>query len=517
MADLMQRIPRKLRHGLRRLLGYAPPAGARHSADPSPWNHPFLTTTNLARIHEYSRQVWAEARRCEAAALGPLHIAFCVNMAQSMTKWARLSKEAGAEAVLFPHPMDRSALNAPEWEVFDGQSANLFDADEFRRANPDLEPGVECRRIAWNGALFTEARHQFLMGDRGRYYELQAAAPTLRHELLFMHPQFGAYYTWARELQAFDVSIAASVPIGPYLSGRPYCAFSVGGDLQIDCGRADALGQVMGLAFNGARFLILGNPHPFAHCRRLGMANAVYLPYPMDDHRYCPGEARARQDWERHFGPGVYVLSSARIDHAVKGNGAAQLQTLIDAARARPALRFIFLAWGNDVGALQETVRQQALGEQFIFLPPVGKQRLIDYYRSADAVLDQFVYGYYGATALEAAAVGKPVIMRIRAEHYAPLYQGDVAPVFNCSKAAEIHQALLTLVDQPHVRQERGAMLRQWLVRHHGRERTMPVLLGLLRMAATEKSLPTELTSPLLDPLTDSEREYHLRCLSDAR
>jgi glycosyltransferase involved in cell wall biosynthesis len=502
---------------VRRLLGRTPrPPGPPDSADPTPWDHPFLTPENLRRFHAYSRQVWQWARDCHEQAERPLRVAFCVNMAQSMTKWARLSRECGAEAVVYPHPMDGSALNAPEWEVFDGEAGDLFDGADFRRSHPELDPGVECRRVAWDGEPFAAARAQFLAGNRPPYYRLQAAAPGLRHELLLLHPEFAAYHPWARELQGFDVSLAASIPIASYLSARPYCAFSVGGDLQFDCGRADALGRVLGLSFAGARFLILGNPHPLAHCRRLGFANAVYVPYPMDDHRYCPGEPRARPAWEQQFGPGFYVLSTARVDHAVKGNGGAQLQSLVDAARARPQLRFVFLSWGKDVGLLQEAVRQQGLGTQFLFLPPVGKQRLIDYYRSADAVLDQFVYGYYGATALEAASVGKPVIMRLRAEHYAPLYEGDVAPVHNCPTPTDVYRALLELVDRPQEARERGLALRRWLGRHHGRERTMPILLGLLRLAATQTPLPADLVSPLLDPLSPDEQTYHQGCLRPA-
>jgi glycosyltransferase involved in cell wall biosynthesis len=504
----MGRVPRILRRLLGRKRHPVP-----NSVDHTPWRHPFLSADNLRRFKNYSAHVWQLARECHDRAPTPLSIAFCVTMAQNTTKWARLSQDYGAAVALYPHPMDVSALNAPEWEVFDGESADLADGRAFLRQHPELNPGVDCRRLAWDGELFANARFAFEAGDRVPYYRLVAEAPGIRHELLLRHGPFGSYYLWARELQSFDVSLAAGVPIASYLSGCPYCAFSVGGDLELDCGRADALGEVLGLSFNAAHFLILGNPHPVAHCRRLGFANAIYLPYPMDDHRYCPGEPKARPIWEQQFGPGFYVLSSARVDHAVKGNGAAQLRTLMSAAHARPQLRFVFLSWGKDIGRLQEAVRQEGLGQQFIFLPPVGKQRLIDYYRSADAILDQFVYGYYGATALEAAAVGKPIIMRIRAEHYGPLYEGDVAPVLNCPSPDDVGRALLELVDRPGEAHDRGRRLRQWLVRHHGRECTMPVLLGLLRMAATRTPLPADLVSPLRDPLSEAEEAYHHGCM----
>jgi hypothetical protein len=127
-------------------------------------------------------------------------------------------------------------------------------------------------------------------------------------------------------------------------------------------------------------------------------------------------------------------------------------------------------------------------------------------------VLDQFVFGYYGATALEAAACGRPVVMRIRPEHYAPLYEGDVAPVVNVTDPDGLVPALLGLIEHPDRREALGREHRDWLVRTHGRARTVPLMLALLRLAADEVSLPKELVSPLEDPLSEEELDYHRAC-----
>jgi glycosyltransferase involved in cell wall biosynthesis len=147
-----------------------------------------------------------------------------------------------------------------------------------------------------------------------------------------------------------------------------------------------------------------------------------------------------------------------------------------------------------------------------VLLEPVGKKRLIDYYRSCDVVLDHFVYGYYGATALEAAAIGKPVVMKLRADHYAPLYRGDVAPVEQAGTPEEVQTALLGLVDSADRRAERGREMRNWLVRNHGEQKTAPVMLALLQLAADKVRLPRGLDNPLTDPLSADERAYHERC-----
>jgi glycosyltransferase involved in cell wall biosynthesis len=483
-----------------------------HSADPKPWTHPFLTAENIRRFREYSEAVWQIALDHHRRHPEPLRAAFLVNMAQNMYKWARLATEYGWAATLYLHPLDQTALNFPQWEEFDGEYNNLFDGLGFCGSHPQLRPAVPCRSIPMDSEGLAEAYVRFINGEREDLYRQLARTPGVRHEAFFAYQGVAPYLAWVRDLITFDVIYAASSPIAAYLSGRPYCAFSVGGDLQLDCGRGDTLGAIMGLAFNGARFLMLSNPHPLAHCRRLGLGNALYLPYAMDDERYCPGTGQARNEWETRWGPGVYVLSTCRIDSSVKGNSETLSDVLASVARARPQVRFAFLAWGKDAEQLRAKVCQQGLEGQVLFLPPVGKKRLIDYYRSCDIVLDQFVYGYYGATGLEAAAVGKPVIMRLNEHHYAPLYAGDVAPVENVAALSEIQEALLRLVDNQELRQERGLRMRDWLVRNHGSRKVMPLLLALLRLTADRVPLPNDLMHPLNDPLTEAELTHHEAC-----
>jgi glycosyltransferase involved in cell wall biosynthesis len=483
------------------------------SVDRTPWAHPYLSAGNIRRFRTYSEEVWrfAEAWRRDHPA--PLNCAFAVNMAQSMYKWARLARQYGARPVLFPNTMDRSALSCPEWEDYDGEYGNIMDGDGFLAAHPGLKPDVPCRRIPFDGAGLYVAYRQFYEGSRAPLLRLLAAAPGLRHEALVTYKGFYPSFELAKALSAFDVIYVASTPFPAYASGRPYCVFSVGGDLQEDCGRGDDLGRAMHLSFNAARFLMVSNPHSLGHSRRLGLTNGVYLPYPMDDTRYAPGEGLARREWEAQLGPGVFVLTTARLDDRVKGHSDALFAALVEAARACESLRFVFLGWGESRAGWQRAVEEAGLQRRVLVLPPAGKKRLIDYYRSCDLVLDQFVYGYFGATALEAASVGKPVVMRLRAEQYAPLYDGDLPPVTRVESPADVREAIVKLADNRGLREQTGKALRDWLVRQHGEERTAPIMLALLRVAADRAPLPPELRNPLLDELSNDEQQYHRTCV----
>jgi glycosyltransferase involved in cell wall biosynthesis len=501
---------RKLKYG--ELAGDSNPP-IRNSFDRTPWLHPYLSEINIKRFREYSEAVWEIAMEYASQNAKSLKTGFVVNMNQNMYKWAKLAEENGAQSVLFLNPMDHTALNRPEWEEFDGESSNPMDATMFLRKNPNLKAKVPCLSVPMDGSQLLQAFTDFTWEDRRPLARLMAQSKGMRHEVLLGYAGFYPYYEWAKSLTEFDVLYTTGPAVAAYASGRPYCVFSFGGDLIFDAGRGDAYGEATLLSYNAARFLFLSNPHTLAYSRRLGLTNAVYLPYPMDDNRYSPGVGQARKSWETEYGKGVYVLMTSRLDAEYKGQDDAFFNALKRAAKERPVLRFVFLAWGENASDFQAKIRNSGLQEQFIILDPVGKQKLIDYYRSCDIVLDSFAFGYYGVTALEAASIGKPVIMKLRMEHYAPLYRDDVMPVFNAATPDEIVAALLLLCDDNALRLRIGNKMRQWLVRTHGEKRTVPLMLALLRLAANRVPLPDDLIHPLLDLETEEEKEYHESCI----
>lgn len=491
--------------------------GVQSTADYEPWRHPFLCSRNITRFRQYSDAVWEFARAHAASRTDPLTCAFTPNLVQNMYKWAVLAQARGVRAALFLNDMDPMASSCPEWEEFEGEYPDVFDGPGFLAAHPELKPQVPTYRIP-NTPEANEllvAFQEFCQGRRARLLSMLEQAPGVRHEPLLSYEGFYTYWRLARALATYDVIYAANVPFAAYFSGRPYCAFSVGGDLSWDCGRADDWGRALTLAFNAARFLMISNPHTLGHSRRLGFGNGVYLPYPMDDKKYSPGDGAARREWEARWGRGTYVLTTARLDAKDKGYDDRFLAALASVARCCPDVRFIFVSWGVDAEALRRKAEAAGLGRHAIFLLPVGKRRLIDYYRSCDVVLDQLVFGYYGATALEAASIGKPIVMKLRRDHYAPLYGGDVMPARHVDRVPDVEQALVEYISNPEIRRRDGEAMRQWLVRTHGEDRTIPVLLALLRVAADRVPLPPDLENPLRAPLSQEEEEYHATCLSE--
>lgn len=524
----------KLPRVFARLIAQTPTAP---QVDATPWAHPFLDARRIRRFREYSDHVWTIAQASNRGRERRVSCGFSVNMAQNMYKWTKLANKYGADGTLYLNPQDTSAISRPEWEEFDGEWADIFDGPGFLRSHPSIKIMAPCVEAPNAGAELLTAlttKREFPLWQRtiktaiGWWSEerrlsafsgpamaaIRRRAPNMRLWPLLSLAGMYPYFSWAEILSRHDVNYIASTPFPAYASGKPYCIFSVGGDLQFDCGRSDDLGRAMRQSFKSARFVFASNPHTLGHCRRFGLKNAVYLPYPMDSDTYCPGDGRARAEWVARFGGEVFVLTTARVDSGVKGQTSAMQQALFQVAEERPEVRFLFLGWGAQVDDLKAHAAERGLADRVIVLPPVGKKRLIDYYRSCDIVLDQFVYGYLGATALEAASIGKPVVMKLHAGQYAPLYHDDVAPVEQAGTPDEVRAALLRLSASAGHRAERGRLMHQWLLRNHGEEKTGPLLLALLQFVADRARLPRGLDNPLADPLSAEELAYHERCFT---
>lgn len=505
--------------------------------DPTPWANPFLTPDNIRRFRRYSEHVWEVALAQPASR--PLDCAFAVNMAQNMYRWSKLAAKHGAAPTLYLNPQDTSALSRPEWEEFDGAWTDVIDGPGFLREHSEATAQGRWIEAPNHGAELLTAYQvndnsgwravaQSMLGSISpeRALEafptraaavLRARAPSVRHWSLLALEGMYPYFGWAEMLAQHEVTYIASTPFPAYASGKPYCVCAVGGDLQFDCGRADDWGRAMRTSFAGAHLLLASNPHALGHCRRFGFENAVYLPYPIDTDDYAPGVGRSRAEWRARFGGDVFVLSTSRLDSGVKGQSDELFRMLVDVSQSRPNVRFIFLGWGKDADAFRARVQQIGAADRIIVLPPVGKRRLLDYYRSCDIVLDQFVYGYFGATALEASAVGKPVVMKLRTDQYEPLYAGDVAPIDPADTVPQIEDTLFALIDCAERREQRGEALRAWLVRNHGGARTGPLLTALLRLTANRVAVRRRWDNPLRDRLSNAERAYQQRCQQQAQ
>jgi glycosyltransferase involved in cell wall biosynthesis len=180
-----------------------------------------------------------------------------------------------------------------------------------------------------------------------------------------------------------------------------------------------------------------------------------------------------------------------------------------------PSARLVVLGWGTDQSSAHNQLAAHGLLGKVLFLPIVGKARLARYLRAADVLIEQFVLGYYGASALEAIASGLPVIMRLERAQYDALVPNGAPPVLDANDAATVEARLHRLYGDPDYRRDVGAATRRWFIATHSGGACWRDYKLLLDAATLGVEIDWS-KSPLAAEVSNSEKEYFADRLANA-
>lgn len=451
-------------------------------------------------MREFSAAIRAEAAQLrERIPARPFSMSFVGNIANNLYVRAAPLRRRGLDIEIVIHPHDDYVMSHPCWEEYDGDLVESPGSISKLRLNGFQFPsvsGVRQDAPPTQQPDYSQVRQFFSPEEYERYISFTAYLPTIAH------------------LATRDVLLAAQCPYLALFSKRPYLTTQIGGDIWFECSRNDAYGQLQRQAFEKSNGFLVSNPWSYAHARRYGMSNHFYLPLILGQSVYSPGDAEYREIWRSQTGGSFFVLSTARLDDLYKGSGFG-LRGFADFAQQCPEARLIVLGWGSDKKERLSELAKLGVADRILVLPIAGKRRLVRYLRSADCLIDQFVLGYYGATALEAMACGLPVIMRLAYEQYDALCETGAPPVLRAESADDVTRHLLTLANNPAHLSAVRASHREWFIRNHGDERWAQDYENILVAAASGHRLCFE-NSPLRAPLTSDELEYQGQELANA-
>jgi glycosyltransferase involved in cell wall biosynthesis len=135
---------------------------------------------------------------------------------------------------------------------------------------------------------------------------------------------------------------------------------------------------------------------------------------------------------------------------------------------------------GPDVARSQRLAQQLGIADRIRWIPQQNKAGLRDCLGACDVVADQFTYGFYGISALEAMAVGRPVLVHLD-PHGLKKFGVEPPPVVSVHTEEEICDALGRLADDRSGAEAIGAQAREWMIRYHGWEPVVDRYLDLYR------------------------------------
>lgn len=106
-------------------------------------------------------------------------------------------------------------------------------------------------------------------------------------------------------------------------------------------------------------------------------------------------------------------------------------------------------------------LQKEGYAVELMLVQGLKNDEAMERYKQADIVADQFLVGWHGNFAVEAMALGKPVVAYIRKpEEYLP--KGIECPIVSANPDS-LKQALVTLIENPHLRYDLGIRGRRYV------------------------------------------------------
>jgi len=169
---------------------------------------------------------------------------------------------------------------------------------------------------------------------------------------------------------------------------------------------------------------------------------------------------------------------------------------LRSAAQLRNQLRiqFVFVGEGAEKDQLMRQAAEQKL-ENVMFLDPVDKDAVRDFYASADVCLVPLrniplFEGFIPSKIFEIMSMGRPIIGSVRGETASILQRTGGALVVEPENPKAISEAILHLYRNPDEAQVMGERSRKFVVEHYSRRALAQTYMDILKDAVAEYHSP---------------------------
>ena len=406
------------------------------------------------------------------------------NIANNGYNNAKFLRRKGVEADVLCYDYTH-VMGQPEWEdaEFDAEidefEPNWEEVDLGGFTRPDwFITGALARSVPYRKQLF---KGQFRLkrmllqqpalwgGAWAKYVECSTNLSTKDLsflDVLRVYPKKKRFEEW---FQGYDLIQAYALdPVHAWMfgGGRPYVAFEHGTMRDIPF-EQNVYGRLLGMAYRMAGKVVITNPDVITAARRLGLMNFVFIPHPVDETKYCPRDSTMRGELENRYQTDLICFAPSRHNWALKGNDLLirAFAQLLNLKRGKPIL--VLCEWGQEIERSRRLIQDLGIQGSVVWVRPLNKMRLINFYNASDLVLDQFTVGTFGTVTPEAMACGKPVIMHFDRQVHDWCYS-EMPPVITANTQTQIFEAMMRLGSDAGLRATLGVSAREWIEKYHG-------------------------------------------------
>lgn len=240
-----------------------------------------------------------------------------------------------------------------------------------------------------------------------------------------------------------------------------------------------ARGRLYALSLKRAEKVFITNADCNRSAERLGLTNYTFVPHPVDEELYRPGESPLGERLRRQHGVDYIFIAPARHHwkHCPPGLENSWLKRNDILIRAlgrvfadRPSLKalVVFFEWGQEVAFSKDLIQECGFADRVRWEPIASKPVMREYYNAADIVFDQFNNGIgtFGTVVPEALASGKPVLLNYKEELHHWCFP-ELPPALNTPDEGAIEAAVFRLIDDTPYRLALGRRGREWFMRNH--------------------------------------------------
>lgn len=335
---------------------------------------------------------------------------------------------------------------------------------DFAMAFPEWEEGNVSTTVDPYNVNRDQLKDTWVAPSWIRYFDFVNNLPRRGH----LMSKIRARIDVIRMIREYDI-VETHVPwyIYAQFSGIPYVVYDAGA-IRYFPYRNSFRDRLARRGYRKARSIMVTNPDTFEIFDSLPYLNPDRIfpvAFAIDPDKYRPVDATELR--AKYAGDDELMLfSPSRQIWAEKGND-KMIRAYARFGKEFPKSKFVMVAWSLDEQRSKDLVNSLGVQDRVVWIKPVAKNHLIQFYGAADIVLDQFVLGSWGTSTPEAMSCGKPVLMFYKKNYIVRAFGKEEPPILNSFTEDDIYSNLVRLAKDRDFALDVGKRSREWTMRTH--------------------------------------------------
>ena len=277
----------------------------------------------------------------------------------------------------------------------------------------------------------------------------------------------GWKYNLIKKMRKYDLIHAyMESPIFAMFSLKPIISQSVGDDLRELAFQKSIRGYLLRRAYHKSKAFIFEWPPHKPFVEKLGIKNPIFIPKLWDttffqNHNIKKNENRV-----------LKLFHPLTQNWKEKGNDKF-LKAFVRLCKEDIDVFLYYIDWGEDSQNAKEILNHPKVKNRVEIIPgPVSKERMLEYMKKSDILIDQFNSGSFTRTGIEGLNFGIPLLINFDKELHDSLF-GESPPVFNARNEDEVFTCIKDLVNSKDKITEVAKKSQKWVKTHYDKEKNI--------------------------------------------